>query len=267
MNPERTDNADRDTTTAPAAVGADRRGLDDPWWSYAQSCAAALSSGAEPPVVATHGPLLQPNEVTRLSAPAHYSRLLGGDGHFDRAGGTFFVNPLLMAGAMATQGAVNRGRRRRADRDAQPSWRNHRAAAVLTTNLRLMCSRPDGGYTSFWYQDLAEFYPQPHTRTLVMSFEEDHTPPLQLTGPAAPAISLWAGHAIYGDAWREHPHLAALIPTKQQQRDHPSHSHQDTHHEHGNGGLTAEQEQWWTEQQQRRRPHSDRSTDQQGRSR
>ena len=58
-----------------------------------------MCRGVEPPVVATHGPLLQPNEVTRLSAPAHYSRLAGGDGHFDRVGGTFFVNPVLMAGA------------------------------------------------------------------------------------------------------------------------------------------------------------------------
>ena len=162
MSTERSDY--RSAATAEAGQ-APRRGPDDPWWSYAQGCAAALCRGVEPPVVATHGPLLQPNEVTRLSAPAHYSRLAGGDGHFDRAGGTFFVNPVLMAGAMVTQGAVNRGRRRRAEMDAQPSWRNHRAAAVLTTNLRLMCSRPEGGYTSFWYQDLAEFYPQPHART------------------------------------------------------------------------------------------------------
>ncbi|MDG5486341.1 hypothetical protein [Mycolicibacterium gadium] len=217
---------------------------------------AALSRGVEPPVVATHGPLLQPNEVTRLSAPAHYSRLVGGDGHFDRAGGTFFVNPLLMAGAMATQGAVNRGRRRRAEQDAQPSWRNHRPAAVLTTNLRLMCSRPDGGYTSFWYQDLAEFYPQPHARTLVMSFDEDHTSPLQLTGPATPAISLWAGHAIYGDAWREHPHLAALIPSEQ---DHHRDQEQPL-----TDGLTDQQRQWWTDQQQRRPHHRTRSANEQG---
>lgn len=260
-------NGQQRTPAQAAAAGAERRQPDDPWWSYTQGCAAALSRGAEPPVVATHGPLLQPNEVTRLSAPANYSRLVGGDGHFDRAGAPFFVNPLLMAGAMATQGAVNRGRRRRAEQDAQPTWRNHRQTAVLTTNLRLMCSRPDGGYVSFWYQDLAEFYPHPHARTLVMSFDEDHTPPLQLTGPAVPAISLWAGHAIYGDSWREHPHLAALIPTQQQQRDHPNHSHQQNHHDQGNGGLTAEQEQWWTEQQQRRRPRSDRSADEQGLSR
>lgn len=163
-----------------------------------------------------------------------------------------------MAGAMATQGAVNRGRRRRAEQDAQPSWRNHRPAAVLTTNLRLMCSRPDGGYVSFWYQDLAEFYPQPHARTLVMSFDEDHTPPLQLTGPAVPAISLWAGHAIYGDAWREHPHLAALIPAQQdRQRDNPDH----TQHQQLIDGLTEQQRQWWTDQQQRRPHRSTRSAD------
>lgn len=264
-----TERSDYRSAAAAEAGQAPRRGPDDPWWSYAQGCAAAMCRGVEPPVVATHGPLLQPNEVTRLSAPAHYSRLAGGDGHFDRAGGTFFVNPVLMAGAMVTQGAVNRGRRRRAELDAQPSWRNHRAAAVLTTNLRLMCSRPEGGYTSFWYQDLAEFYPQPHARTLVMSFEEDHTPPLQLTGPAAPAISLWAGHAIYGDAWREHPNLAALIPSEQErQRDNPDHIHnQHSHDEQLTDGLTDQQRQWWTAQQQRR-PHStNRSAGERGLSR
>lgn len=236
------------------------RRTDDPWWSYTQSCAAALSRGAPPPAVATHGPLLQPNEVNRLSAPAHYSRLLGGDGHFDRAGAPFFVNPLLMAGAMATQGALNHGRRRRAERDSRPTWRNHRPTAVLTTNLRLMCSRPDGGYVSFWYQDLAEFYPQPHNRTLIMAFEEDHTPPLQLSGPAVPAISLWAGHAVYGDAWREHPHLAALIPNQQhRQRDTP-----DPAHNQQTDGLTDEQRQWWTDQRERRPRSNTRSADEPG---
>ncbi|OKH68300.1 hypothetical protein EB74_33545 [Mycobacterium sp. SWH-M5] len=249
-----------DTQSLP---GPQQRGDEDRWWTYAQGCAAALSRGAEPPVVATHGPLLQPNEVTRLSAPAHYSRLLRGDGHYDRANAPFFVNPLLMAGAMATQGAINRSRRTRADHDAQASWRNHRPVAVLTTNLRLMCSRPDGGYVSFWYQDLAEFYPQPHTRTLVMSFEEDHTPPLQLTGPAVPAISLWAGHALYGDAWRDHPHLAALIPTPHHQR----HGSLEQGNQHANSDLTAEQQQWWTQQQHRFDRHRTRSTDEPGLSR
>ena len=53
---------------------------------------------------------------------------------------------ILMAAAMAGQGVVNNRRRREADRSSQPQWTNYREAAVLTTNQRLMCSRPDGGY-------------------------------------------------------------------------------------------------------------------------
>lgn len=89
-----------------------------------------------------------------------------------------------------------------------------------------------------------------------MSFDEDHTSPLQLTGPATPAISLWAGHAIYGDAWREHPHLAALIPSEQ---DHHRDQEQPL-----TDGLTDQQRQWWTDQQQRRPHHRTRSANEQG---
>lgn len=256
-------NTQHDTTRTQTHQTA-RHGPDDPWWSYAQGCAAALSRGEAPPVAATHGPLLQPNEVTRLHAPANYSRLLRGDGDYNQAHSPFFVNPLLMVGAMATQAAVNRRRRHRAEQDTHASWRNHRPVAVLTTNLRLMCSRPDGGYISFWYQDLAEFYPQTQARNLTMSFEDDHTPPLQLSGPAVPAISLWAGHALYGDAWQEHPHLAALIPTEQH-RNSPDHA-VEHHHQHATAELTDEQRQWLTQQQHHRR-HTHRSADEPGLSR
>jgi len=236
-------------------VNAAPRRSPDPWWRYAQDCATALNQGIEPPVIPTHGPLLKANEVTRLSAPAYYSRLASGDGNYDRANAPFFVNPILMGGAMATQGAINRRRRRHADRDAHPTWRNHREVAVLTTNLRLMCSRPDGGYVSFWYQDLTEFYPDPDTRTLTMAFDEDHTAPLRLNGPAVPGISLWAAHALYGPAWREHPKLAALIPTDQTH----SQSHPDRTQGPADTDLTDEQRRWWAQHQHR--AHNVRSTD------
>jgi hypothetical protein len=192
----------------------------DPWWNYTRQCATALRAGHEPPALAAHGPLLHPNEALRLSAPAHYSRLAAGDGSYHHASAPFLVNPILMAGAMAAQGAINRNRRHRAEHDTHPTWRNQRPAAVLATNLRLMCSRPEGGWVSFWYQDLAEFYPEPERRTLTMAFTEEHTTPLQLSGPATPAISLWAAHAIYGPAWEQHPSLAALITDTQSRNQH-----------------------------------------------
>ncbi len=218
---------------------------NDPWWDYARGCAKALTDGRTPPTLPIHGPLLEPNESVRLSSPAAYSRLLGGDGSYDRAHAPFFVNPALMAAAMATQSAINRGRRREADRDAQPSWRNHRETSVLTTNMRLMCSRPQGGWLSFWYQDLAEYHPDLTTRTLTMSFHDDHTPPLQLAGPAAPAISLWTGYALHADNWASDPRLAALIPTTR------SASTEQTTTLATPDGLTPQQGAAWYAEQQR----------------
>ena len=155
------------------------------------------------------------------------------------------VNPVLMAAAMAGQGVVNNRRRREADRNSQPQWINYREAAVLTTNQRLMCSRPQGGWTSFWYSEMAEFYPDPHQRAVTMSFADDHTPPLQLAGPAAPAIALWIGHSVYGDRWHEDPRLAALLPSQASQDATRTEQATAEHPGTGTDGLTAEQHAWW----------------------
>ena len=218
----------------------------DPWWSYAVGTATALRSGKEPPTVAVHGPFLASNEVARLSSPATYSRLAAGNGHYERAQAPFMVNPVLMAAAMAGQGVVNNRRRREADRSSQPQWTNYREAAVLTTNQRLMCSRPQGGWTSFWYSEMAEFYPDPHQRAVTMSFADDHTPPLQLAGPAAPAIALWIGHSVYGDRWHEDPRLAALLPSQASQDTTTGRqAAEHTTTAAGTEGLTPEQHAWW----------------------
>lgn len=226
----------------------------DPWWDYARGCAKALTANREPPSLPVHGPLLEPNEAVRLNSPAAYSRLHGGDGSYDRAHAPFLVNPVLMAGAMAAQSAVNRSRRRRADRDTQPAWRNHRQSCVLTTNLRLMCSRPQGGWLSFWYQDLAEFYPDAAARTLTMSFHDDHTPPLKLSGPATPAISLWSGYALYGDNWRNEPGLAILTHPDRQTPERTATPN----------GLTDEQYDAWRAEQDKRRGRPTRAADDYG---
>ncbi len=234
------------TPAAPAA---------DPWWSYAVGTATALRSGKEPPTVAVHGPFLNSNEVARLSSPATYSRLATGDGNYERAQAPFMVNPVLMAAAMAGQGVVNNRRRREADRNSQPQWTNYREAAVLTTNQRLMCSRPQGGWTSFWYSEMAEFYPDPHQRAVTMSFADDHTPPLQLAGHAAPAIALWIGHSVYGDRWHEDPRLAALLP-RQAAQDTTTHQQASTEPTATvKDGLTPEQHAWWEHHRPRHSRH------------
>ena len=108
-----------------------------------------------------------------------------------------------------------------------------------------MCSRPQGGWTSFWYSEMAEFYPDPHQRAVTMSFADDHTPPLQLAGPAAPAIALWIGHSVYGDRWHEDPRLAALLPSQASQDATRTEQATAEHPGTGTDGLTAEQHAWW----------------------
>ncbi|MCB1290780.1 MAG: hypothetical protein KDB45_04520 [Mycobacterium sp.] len=207
-----------------------RRAPQDPWWDYAHGCATALAQGREPPAHPMHGLLLEPGELVRTHATAHYSRLQRGPAaqHGGRAP-IMAYNPMLMMGTMAAQAIADRRRNRQDAKQSQPEWRLERNASVLTTTQRIMCNRPDGGWLSFWYQDLAEHHIDLPTRTLVMAFNHDQCAPLRLQGPATPAIALWSAVQVYGDAWKTDPRLAPLLTprTPHQQRDaaHPAITH------------------------------------------
>ena len=222
-----------------------RRAPQDPWWDYAHGCATALAQGREPPAHPMHGLLLEPGELVRTHATAHYSRLQRGPAaqHGGRAP-IMAYNPMLMMGTMAAQAIADRRRNRQDAKQSQPEWRLERNASVLTTTQRIMCNRPDGGWLSFWYQDLAEHHIDLPTRTLVMAFNHDQCAPLRLQGPATPAIALWSAVQVYGDAWKTDPRLAPLLTPRTPQQQH----HQDRTTTVTTHGLTPEQHHWAQQQ-------------------
>ena len=156
-------------------------------------------------------------------------------------------NPMMMMGSMAAQSIADARRNRQAGKESQPEWRLTRPAAVLSTSQRLMCNRPDGGWLSFWYQDLSEHHIDLATRTLVMAFDQDQCAPVRLQGPATPAIALWSAVGVYGDAWKDDPRLAALFTPSpaHQQRLREANAPTATH------GLDPDDYQWAQEQANR----------------
>ena len=217
---------------------APRAAPHDPWWDYAHGCATALTQGHEPPAHPVHGLILEPGERVRTHAPAVYSRLQRGPAA-DRGGRAPIMayNPTLMLGTMAVQALADRRRNRQDAQQAQPEWRMTRPASVITTTERIMCNRPDGGWLSFWYQDLAEHHIDLPQRTLVMAFHHQQCAPVRLQGPATPAIALWSAVQVYGDAWKTDPRLTALLtpsPHQQQRQQDPA----------GRASLSPEAYQW-----------------------
>ncbi|MBS9535605.1 hypothetical protein KIH27_18625 [Mycobacterium sp. M1] len=184
---------------------------EDPWWDYAHDAADALRHGVTPGEQLALGPILTPGETLRCTAELGYARL--GPGATDRSR---FTPPFLattatgVLGAIAAERIVNNHRDKAANRAAQPTWRHQRTAAVLVTTDRLLCQRADAGYNSFWFHDVAEFHPDLPQRSVVLSFHDNHSAPLRLHGPAAPAVALWSAHALYGRRWEQDHRLAAL---------------------------------------------------------
>jgi len=183
----------------------------DPWWEYARGCAVALTSGVPAPSIAVYGPILNDDEHARLCTTAISSRLVAGDGSYQRSSTFVMGSPLLMAGMLAAQGVANSRRRKQAQRDEVPQWREQRPCTVIVTDERLMCSRSDGTFIDFWFGYVTEFYPDLHSRTVTFAYGE-RCVPLQLAGPATVAVALWSAQALHGRAWvndiRLHPLLS-----------------------------------------------------------
>ena len=172
----------------------------DPWWDYARACAATLRRGAPAPSVAVYGPILDEDEHARLCTTATSSRLVAGDGTYQRSSTFLIGSPALTLGMLAAQGFVNGRRRRQARRDEIAQWRDHQLSTIVVTDERLMCSGPDGTLADFWFGYTTEFYPDLAARTVTFAYG-NRCLPLQLAGPAAVAIALWSAHALYGPAW------------------------------------------------------------------
>ncbi|WP_141098986.1 hypothetical protein [Mycobacterium avium] len=182
----------------------------DPWWQYARGCAVALDAGEAAPSIAVYGPILNPDEHARLCTTAISSRLVAGDGSYQRSSTFVLGSPWLMAGILAAQGITNSRRRKQAQRDEVPQWREQHQCTVIVTDERLMCSRSDGTFIDFWFGYVTEFYPDLQARTVTFAYGE-RCVPLQLAGPAAVAIALWSARALYGPEWVNDIRLRPLL--------------------------------------------------------
>lgn len=180
------------------------------WWRYSQLSARRWLDGVPPPLVNIYGPVLDEGEHGLLETEMTYSRCYGGDGHYNHH--DFFVvgRPVVMAGAVAASALLNHRRKVAARREAQASWRDTQTARVWSTNYRLLCENAGQGLLSFDYGCVTEFYPDLDSWSLTLGFG-DACAPLRLSGPAAPAISLWVATAILGDRWMHDPRLSRLL--------------------------------------------------------
>ncbi|MEE6140637.1 hypothetical protein SKC41_30550 [Mycobacterium sp. 050128] len=178
------------------------------WWHYSRGCAAALRAGRPPTPIEVYGPVLEPGEQALLSAEIDYSRLCSGDGRYSPLPLIVAGRPAVMLGALAVQGVVNHRRKTAAAQRAAAQWRFHQTCPVIVTTERLICTTAPHGLVSFWFGACTEFYPDLQQWTLTLGFDSSY--PVRLSGPAAPALSLWSAHGILGDAWVDDPRLALL---------------------------------------------------------
>jgi hypothetical protein len=169
--------------------------------------------GSPAPSIAVYGPILNPDEHARLCTTAISSRLVAGDGSYQRTSTFVLGSPWLMFGMLAAQGVTNSRRRKQASQDEIPQWREQHQCTVIVTDERLMCSRSDGTFIDFWFGYVTEFYPDLHSRTVTFAYGE-RCVPLQVAGPAAVAIALWSARALYGPAWVNDIRLHPLLPTQ-----------------------------------------------------
>jgi len=180
------------------------------WWRYSQISARRWLDGIMPPLVDIYGPVLEDGEHGLLETEMTYSRRYGGDGHYNHH--DFFVGgrPAVMVGALAVSAALNHRRKVAARRDAEVSWRDTQTARVWSTNYRLICDGGGHGLLSFDYGCVTEFYPDLESWSLTLGFGEACAP-LRLSGPAAPAISLWVATAVLGNRWVHDPRMSRLL--------------------------------------------------------
>jgi hypothetical protein len=179
------------------------------WWQYSLHSARRWMNGIAPPVIDMYGPVLDDDEDGLLETEMTYSRLYGGDGRYRRSDFIVVGRPAVMVGALAASAVVNHRRKVAARREAEVCWRDAQPARVWATTHRLVADTTFG-LVSFHYDAATEFYPDLDNWNLTLGFDES-CPPLRLSGPAAPAICLWAATAILGDRWLRDPRLARLV--------------------------------------------------------
>jgi hypothetical protein len=163
-----------------------------------------------------YGPVLDDDEDGLLETEMTYSRLYGGDGRYRRSDLLVAGRPAVVAGALAVNVMVNHHRKVAARRQAEVRWRDTQPVHVWATTHRVVCDS-GRGLLSFYYATATEFYPDLDSWSLTLGFG-DACVPVRLSGPAAPAICLWAATEILGERWVRDPRLARLIAVRSSPR-------------------------------------------------
>jgi hypothetical protein len=179
-------------------------------WQLGIDWARWLLAGNVPQPLTMYGLVLEPGEIAYVHTNAHYARLYGGSGRYTTSGGLFIGKPAVVLGLMAANAAVNASRKAAAKRDMEHMWRDLQEVPVVATNYRLLCHLPKGGWMSFYYSAVQEFYPDPANWTITFAFQ--NAVPLRLAGLATPTLSVLTAWSVLGnDRWHGEPGIAPII--------------------------------------------------------
>jgi len=201
-----------DTLSAAATPGAARKQSEAQMWAqYARATAAALQARTALPEVnvAGMGPVLYPGERALFHGGVDYARLYGGDGSYSTTGLLALGSPAFMIGAFAAAGVINHRRKSRARREAAVVWRDQQRGIVIATNQRVLVHH-DGGWSTYAYGAITEYYPDPPNATLTLGFGPNAAP-MSLSGPPTLTLSVLVAAATQGERWTQDPRLHTLL--------------------------------------------------------
>jgi hypothetical protein len=146
-------------------------------WQLGKDWARWLVGGNAPQPLTLYGIVLDEDETAYVQAPLHYARLYGGSGQYS---------------------------------DMQLLWRDLQEVPTIATNYRLMCHLQTGGWLSFYYTAVNEFYPDPANWTITFGFENSE--PLQLGGLPVPTLAVLTSWCVLGaNRWQNEPGIAGLL--------------------------------------------------------
>lgn len=204
-----------DAVSAVTAPGAERKAAEaQAWVEYARTTAALLlAEDTGPPAIDVYGPVLYPDESAFFEGAADYARLYGGDGSYESSSLLALGSVPFMVGAIAANGVLNHRRKVKAQREAQPVWREQQRVGLIGTTHRLLVNAAQRGWLTFDYSAVSEFYPDfqnPQTPSLTLGFG-NAAPPLRLSGPPVSAAAVLVAAATSPGRWAQDPRLRPIL--------------------------------------------------------
>ncbi|GAA0959024.1 hypothetical protein [Actinocorallia libanotica] len=169
---------------------------------------AALLAGLPLQPLAVWGVVLEEGEQAHLDFPTNYARFYGTNAAYQHVTGLFVGSAGFVAAGVAMTALGNSMRRSQARAEAVQRWREQEFLRVLVTDRRLICL-VGGQWTSFYYNAVTAFHPEPENQSIV--FEFSNAVPLALYGPSLPSLIAYTTHRIHGvHGLQNHPALASL---------------------------------------------------------